>query len=434
MAGVVIFLLFIDIYSRMSWVYFLENKSETFEKFQHFKAMVEKQSGLHIKALRTERDGEFLSNQFTIFCQENGIHRELTVPYTTKQNGIGKRKNRTIVEIARSMLQVKGLSNQFWTETVATSVYLLNLSPTRAAMNQTPFEAWKGKKSFVSHLRIFRCISYALVNSQVRKKLDEKSEKCIFVGYHTQSKAYRLFNPLSGKIIISRNVIFDENARWNWQENEEKVQQQISIDNEKDNQVPTPTNSVASSPVISPNSSPASSSSLKSLRHNSSSTLEESSDETPPRKFRSLTEIYESCQFALLASDPVTYAEAAGTDEWQKAMLEELMAIEKNATWKMVGLPEGKNAISLKWVFKTKYCAEGNVQKYKARLVAKGYAQQHGIDFKETFSPIACFETVRIVLSLAAQLCWPIYQFDVKSAFLNGTYKKRFMSHSLRIL
>ena len=90
---------------------------------------------------------------------------------------------------------------------MATSVYLLNISPTKAMLNQTPYKAWKGTKPLVSHLRTFGCISYALINSQTRQKLNEKSEKCIFIGYSLESKAYRLYNPLSGKVIISRNVI-----------------------------------------------------------------------------------------------------------------------------------------------------------------------------------------------------------------------------------
>ncbi|KAK9101268.1 hypothetical protein Scep_024698 [Stephania cephalantha] len=101
-------------------------------------------------------------------------------------------------------------------------------------------------------------------------------------------------------------------------------------------------------------------------------------------------------------------------------MEEEMKAIEKNETWEITDLPEGKNAIGLKWVFKTKFANDGSILKHKARLVAKGYAQQYGIDFEETFSPVARFETVRLILALAAQLQWMVYQFDVKSTFLNG--------------
>lgn len=94
--------------------------------------------------------------------------------------------------MARSMLQAKGLSNYFWAEIVATSVHLLNLSIIKVFMNHTPFEVWRDRKPFVSYLRIFGCIAYALINSQFRHKLDEKSEKFIFMGYSTQSKAYKI--------------------------------------------------------------------------------------------------------------------------------------------------------------------------------------------------------------------------------------------------
>ena len=221
------FLLFTDDYSHMSWVYFLKLKYEIFDNFRKFKALVERQSGRYIKTLQTDRGDEFLSNEFSSFCEENDIHRELTIPYTPEQNGVAERKNRTVVEMARSLLKGKHLPNQFWAEAVATAVYLLNISPTKAVMNRTPFEAWYGMKPSVRHLRIFGYIAYALVNSQNHHKLDEKSEKCILIGYSLQSKAYRLYNPVSGKVIINRNVMFDERASWNWETNKGETQMQI---------------------------------------------------------------------------------------------------------------------------------------------------------------------------------------------------------------
>lgn len=137
-------------------------------------------------------------------------------------------------------------------------------------------------------------------------------------------------------------------------------------------------------------------------------------------KIRSLADIYESCSFALFVSDPMSFEEAAKQEEWQRAMKNEISAIEKNETWVLCDLPQEKNAIGLKWIFKTKYNADGTIQKHKARLVAKGYAQQQGVDFQETFAPVARFETVRTLLALAAQLKWPVYHLDIKSAFLNG--------------
>ncbi|KAK6128301.1 hypothetical protein DH2020_037956 [Rehmannia glutinosa] len=105
-------------------------------------------------------------------------------------------------------------------------------------------------------------------------------------------------------------------------------------------------------------------------------------------------------------------------------MDEEIASIEKNNTWELVDLPEGKIVIGVKWIYKTKYKEDGSIHKHKARLVAKGYSQQPGVDFNETFAPVARIETIRIVLAIAAQFELLVYQMDVKSAFLNGAVEE----------
>ncbi|GKC39790.1 retrovirus-related pol polyprotein from transposon TNT 1-94, partial [Tanacetum coccineum] len=226
------FLLFTDDYSRMSWVYFIQQKSETFEHFRKFKAMVEKQSGKYLKVFRTDREGEFLSKEFVAFCDDHGIKRELTAPYPPEQNGVAERKNRTVVEMTRSMLKSKGLPNSFLAEGVATAVYLLNISPTKAVWNETPYEAWCGNKPSVSHLRVFGCICYALRTTE-KHKLEDKSQKFIFVGYCTQSKAYRLYDPTHEKIVVSRNVVFDESSSWRWDNDTEISNSQLKMEEEE---------------------------------------------------------------------------------------------------------------------------------------------------------------------------------------------------------
>ena len=123
-------------------------------------------------------------------------------------------------------------------------------------------------------------------------------------------------------------------------------------------------------------------------------------------------------------SEPTSYVKAAEASEWQEAMNEEIRASEHNQTWEFVDLLEDRSPIGLKWVFKLKYHEDGSIQKYKARLVAKWCAQHQGIDFDETFSPVAQFETVRALLSLATTLKLPVYQFNAKSAFLNGNLEE----------
>eukprot|EP00253_Pinus_taeda_P003233 PITA_03233 len=117
---------------------------------------------------------------------------------------------------------------------------------------------------------------------------------------------------------------------------------------------------------------------------------------------------------------PIHFEDAIKDKKWIEAMDEEMNAIERNKTWDLVELPKRKEVIGVKWVYKTKCNAEGKIERHKARLVVKGYKQQYGRDYQETFAPVARMETVRAVLSIAAQNKWKVDQMDVKSAFLNG--------------
>ncbi|XP_073019466.1 uncharacterized protein [Primulina eburnea] len=208
------FLLFVDDYTRMMWVYILKEKSEAFPKFIEFKTLVENQNGKKIKILRTDRGGEFNGKTFMDFCKEKGIQRQLTVRYSPQQNGVAERKNRTIVEMARSMMAGKGLPKSFWAEAINTTFYFLNRSPTKALPNKTPYEAWYRRKPQVQHLKVFGCIAYYHIPSQQREKFDKKGEKLIFIGYSDESKGFRFINPKTNKLIISRDVIFNEEQSW----------------------------------------------------------------------------------------------------------------------------------------------------------------------------------------------------------------------------
>lgn len=200
------FLTFIDDASRKTFVYFLRSKKEVLKAFQDFKAFVETQTGQKLKRLRTDNGGEYVGENFEQFIRANGICHETTVPYNPEQNGLAERMNRTIVERARALLFDAGLTKQFWAEAVGTAVYLINRSPTKGA-TVTPEEKFSGVRPDVSHLRIFGAKAMAYVPKNKRQKWDPKSEACLFMGYATNSKGYRLYDPRTGKVFVSRDVI-----------------------------------------------------------------------------------------------------------------------------------------------------------------------------------------------------------------------------------
>ena len=174
-----------------------------FENFKKFKALVEKESGLMIKAMRSDHGGEFTSNIFQKYYEDHGIRQPMTVPRSPQQNGVVERKNRKILNMARSMLKSKRLPKELWAEAVACVVYLSNQSPTRSVWRKTPQEAWNRRKPSISHLRVFRSIAHVHVPDEQRSKLDDKSQKYIFIGYDANSKGYKLYNLNTRKTIIN---------------------------------------------------------------------------------------------------------------------------------------------------------------------------------------------------------------------------------------
>ncbi|KAH9707133.1 hypothetical protein KPL70_012460 [Citrus sinensis] len=161
------FILFVDDYTRMMWIYLLNEKAEAFSIFLQFKALAERQSGWKMKTLRIDRGGEFIYTPLMNYCRDNGIQRQLTISRSPQQNGVAEWKNRTIVEMARSMLKGKDIPNNLWAEACHTAVYILNRSPTKAIRDKTPFEAWHNRKPTVDHLKIFGSIAYEKIIEEI---------------------------------------------------------------------------------------------------------------------------------------------------------------------------------------------------------------------------------------------------------------------------
>jgi hypothetical protein len=361
-------LTFIDDYTHFVVVYLLETKSEVFKYFKQYEAMVNSHFERRISRLRCDNGREYLSNDMTKYLKSRGIQHELTIRYTPQQNGVAERMNRTLMERARCMLLGSKLEKCLWTEAILTAAYLVNRSPTSSLKDQVPAELWYGEKPNLNKLKIFGCVAYLrLPNEILKSKLDSRTKTCYMVGYCPNG--YRLWCPQEKRIICGRDIVFDETKF-----------------------------------------------AIKEPSFYRSEQVEEEQAE----------EDYDISMIALGAcveNVPVTYQELEGRpdeEDWQRAMNEEMTALRENETWTLEELPKGKKAIDCKWVFKIKRDETGNLDKYKARLVVKGCSQRPGIDYGETYAPVARLTTVKTLLSVINHKGLVAEQLDVKNAFLHG--------------
>ena len=426
------FTLFIDDWSRATFLYLVKKKSDVLNAFKEFEAWATTFTGRKIKILRSDNGGEYTGTAFKQFCIERGIERQFTVPYTPEQNGVAERSNRTIVEMGRCLLSQAGLEKRFWGPAVRTAAYLRNRCPSAALEDgKTPFELFTGQKLSLEHLRTFGCVAYAHLPAQKRDKLDSKALKCIFIGYSSERKAYRLYHFDSGRILDSRDVVFDENAFWNDQKQLETVPETSPVQIiEEDTAEDMPARSMDSDDEEDEEED-AEAPQLPQRRKSSLPVPSRTSNRvrTAPGEWWKASSNTGAVAFAVgtMQDEPRSYQEALHCEEskqWEKAIADELASLEKNGTWELVELPPGRKTVGCKWVFKKKLGADGTVERFKARLVAKGFSQQPGLDFQETFAPVAKFSSVRLLLSLAASLDLEIHQLDVKTAFLNGVVEE----------
>jgi transposase InsO family protein len=209
-------MLIVDDYSRWMWIHLLKTKDQACSAFKKTKALAENASNRCIKVLRSDRGGEFLWTELAQVCEEAGIEHQFTAPYSPQQNGVIEHRNRTVMAMACSLLKSMRLQGVLCGEAVRHDTYLLNRLPTKSMGDQTPFEAWSGKKPHLAHLRVFGCVAHAKITTPHLRKLKDHRKMLVYFGIEEGSKAHPLFDPHHKKICVSRDVIFQEHIEWNW--------------------------------------------------------------------------------------------------------------------------------------------------------------------------------------------------------------------------
>ena len=226
------FVTFIDDFSRKVWVNFMQHNSETFDKFKVWKTEVENQTGRKIKCLRSDNGTEYKDSKFLEFCEQYGIKRHFIVRKTPQQNGLAERMNRSLAERARCLRLNAGLPKIFWADALSMTCFLINRSPRTTLDGKVTEEVWTSNEVDYSGLRVFGCPAYMHISGDERSKLDPKSKQCIFLGFEKGVKGYKLWDPLARKVVISRDVIFDEKSMLEITQ-EEKKQIQTDCSNNK---------------------------------------------------------------------------------------------------------------------------------------------------------------------------------------------------------
>ncbi|RVW97919.1 Retrovirus-related Pol polyprotein from transposon TNT 1-94 [Vitis vinifera] len=408
-----------------------------------------------IQILKSDNARDYFNSILGEFLAQEGIVHLSSCVDTPQQNGIAERKNRHLLEVARSLMFSMNVPKLFWGQAILTAAYLINRMPYRVLKFQTPCQTLL--KSFpttrlISTVppKIFGCSVFVHINQQHRSKLDPRSLKCIFLGYSSNQKGYKCYSPVTRKFYNSMDVTFFETQPYypkNDIQGENSTQEYQFWDLESFSESPITTEN-----HIPPESfnQPESIVDLWDKEHIQEETeeraLSQQTHEAEPgpnpsklpgnnapdgtvdselendilnmpiawrKGVRSCTQhpignfiSYDklSLTFRAFTSSiteiqvPQNIQEAFKYPKWKAAVDEEVRALEKNV----------------------KYKADGNMDRYKARLVAKGFTQSYGIDYQETFAPVAKLNTVRVLLSLAANLDWSLHQLDVKNAFLNG--------------
>ncbi|RVW65710.1 Retrovirus-related Pol polyprotein from transposon TNT 1-94 [Vitis vinifera] len=357
--------------------------------FSKFQKMVPRFFNFVVASVDNAR--EYFSAQFTSFMSHHGILHQSSCAHTPQQNGVAERKNRHLVETARTLLLHSHVPFRFWGDAVLTACYLINRMPSSVLHDQIPHSLlFPDQPLYFLPPRVFGCTCFVHILTPGQDKLSAKAMKCLFLGYSKLQKGYRCYSLETHRYFISADVTFFEDSPF------------FSTTSES-----LPVSEVLPIPIVSP------------------------PDAMPPRPlqvYHRRPRVVAPLPFPEAPADSLPIPSASPAPAlpspndlpiavrkgWRQAMVDEMAALYSNGTWDLVVLPSGKSTVGCRWVYAVKVGPDGQVDRLKARLVAKGYTQVYGSDYGDTFSPVAKIASVRLLLSMAAMCSWPLYQLDIK--------------------
>lgn len=458
------FLLLTDDATRYISIFLLQYKADANDAIIEYDKRIFNKTGRHIATLRSDGGGEFFNEILKDYCKENGIHQESSTPYTPEQNGRAERANRTVLEGTSAMLLDCQLPWCFWGYAAQYFVYLKNRSPHSALYRSTPYQEWFQRLPDLTHVRVFGYPCYAFIPKEVRKrqgpgnKLLPKAVKTIFIGFSERHKAYKCYEMKTKTVIYSASVQFDNefdpsngphepipsllDSLPAFQPEDQELNQQNSGVNDKElNQQTSGVNGneIDGSLQFNPEEQELN----KEQEADATATINEFADantnaianakelESAEAEYTSDSEddIISYRAAYLIANDSPKYDDAVnGPDraKWLEACRLEYDSLEKNGVLsEPCVLPNGFTALDTKMVLKLKEAdAPNKPRRYKARLCGRGFRQTHGIDYFNTYAPVATYVSLRIFVGLMATMDYEMDTIDVTTAFLHSPIKE----------
>lgn len=406
-------------------------KSKVLEIFKSFKKAVETELNEKIAYFHCDNGGEFSSNEFKRYARQEGLQILYTVPHTPEQNGVAERLNQTLFNTTRCLLNDSpNLVKPLWAELVRTSCYLKNRVPTSSNESfKSPFEILFNRKPSIHHLRAIGSTCYDHKTGKIPGKLDERSTKCVLIGYETEN-IFRVYDPSRQVVYRSRDLVIVET-------NDVHHKQLVPI--QEMNNPGLPLKAELIEPMVieqmektvkSESSSPSNCSdkdpsaiadpfTTESPRHLGSpihlendvrdNSIDELADPRYDSYYNHPRAFTTQC---LLAADsendnlPETLEQAMSSAEslqWGESMCDEIRSILENNTWKLVLRPNnGAKVIQGRWVFRTKTDVNGKLIKYKSRWDVRGFQQEEGANYTDTFASVVKPMSYKILFSIAA--------------------------------
>ncbi|KAI3676109.1 hypothetical protein L1987_85708 [Smallanthus sonchifolius] len=396
--------------------------------------------------IRSDHGTEFKNATLDSFCESKGISHQFSIPRTPQQNGVAERRNRTLIEAARTMIVDSKLPVTFWAEAVNTACFVQNRVLITTSCNKTPYEIMYKRKPVIDFFRKFGCVCTMLNTSDQLNKFEAKADECYFVGYSSNQRAFHVYHKQKRIVLESIDINWHENNHTdagdgpNWLFDVDSVFKSFNLpDFSIDSTHANPYFSVNNLGNLNDQGSSSSAQVEIPVVANAESDMESSgsgaTSETVEDNSIPIVDVAPQSS----AEDPIndiTDPPAENLTNLEEVVEEDVipqLRIHKiHPTNNIIGplnvgvstrsayLPKNKVPIGTRWVFRNKKVEGGTVIRNKARLVVQGFYQEEGIDYEEVFAPVARLEAIRIFLAYAAYIDFTVHQMDVKSAFLYG--------------